>query len=157
ADGRRTPVRDRPQGRAVRGGAVSAGRVSGLALRLDEGAAGARGGGRHAEIGHYPSCCDDHSFDPNSRSPPMLRLASSTILAVLVCVVGNSQPEGEKETVKVGILHSLTGTMADSEQPMAHAEMLAIQEINDAGGVLGKNIDAIARDCKSEFATTFPE
>jgi urea transport system substrate-binding protein len=87
----------------------------------------------------------------------MTRFAAPALLATLFCVVGFSQPPGDAETVKVGILHSLTGTMAESEQPMVHAEMLAIQEINDAGGVLGKRIDAIARDCESMFTTTFPE
>jgi urea transport system substrate-binding protein len=41
------------------------------------------------------------------------------------------------DTIKVGILHSLSGTMAISEQSVVDAELLAIEEINAAGGVLG--------------------
>jgi ABC-type branched-subunit amino acid transport system substrate-binding protein len=42
--------------------------------------------------------------------------------------------------IKVGILHSLSGTMAISEKSVVDAEQLAIEEINKAGGVLGKQI-----------------
>ena len=41
------------------------------------------------------------------------------------------------DTIKVGILHSLSGTMAISETTVVDAEELAIKEINAAGGVLG--------------------
>ena len=40
-------------------------------------------------------------------------------------------------TIPVGILHSLSGTMAISEVSVRDAELLAIEEINTAGGVLG--------------------
>ena len=39
------------------------------------------------------------------------------------------------DTVKVGILHSLTGTMAISESTLVDTEKMAIDEINAAGGV----------------------
>lgn len=54
------------------------------------------------------------------------------------------------ETVKVGLLHSLSGTMAISETSVRDAELLAIEEINAAGGVLGKQIEAIEEDGASE-------
>ena len=60
-------------------------------------------------------------------------------------------------TVKVGILHSLTGTMAISEISLKDAELMAIEEINEAGGVLGKKIDAIVEDPQSKFTDVFPE
>ncbi len=44
------------------------------------------------------------------------------------------------DTVKVGILHSITGTMALSEAGSVEAEKLAIEQINASGGVLGINI-----------------
>ncbi len=53
-------------------------------------------------------------------------------------------------TVKVGILHSLSGTMAISETSVRDAEMLAINEINAAGGVFGKQIVAVQEDGASE-------
>src|SRR5437588_427811 len=60
-------------------------------------------------------------------------------------------------TIKVGILHSLTGTMAISEAPLKDAELLAIEEINQAGGVLGKQIEAVVEDPQSRFTGVFPD
>ncbi|NJN29447.1 MAG: urea ABC transporter substrate-binding protein [Synechococcales cyanobacterium RM1_1_8] len=57
------------------------------------------------------------------------------------------------ETVKVGILHSLSGTMAISETTVVDAEELAIKEINAAGGILGKQIEAIKEDGASDWPT----
>ncbi|MGB5972192.1 MAG: urea ABC transporter substrate-binding protein [Nodosilinea sp.] len=60
---------------------------------------------------------------------------------------------GDGEAVKVGILHSLSGTMAISETTVVDAEQLAIKEINDAGGVLGKQIEAVVEDGASDWPT----
>ncbi|WP_414563264.1 MULTISPECIES: urea ABC transporter substrate-binding protein [unclassified Anabaena] len=57
------------------------------------------------------------------------------------------------DTIKVGILHSLSGTMAISERSVVDAERLAIKEINTAGGVLGKQIEAITEDGASNWDT----
>ncbi|WP_414544456.1 urea ABC transporter substrate-binding protein [Nostoc sp. CCY0012] len=57
------------------------------------------------------------------------------------------------DTIKVGILHSLSGTMAISERSVVDAERLAIKEINAAGGVLGKQIEAITEDGASNWDT----
>jgi len=54
------------------------------------------------------------------------------------------------ETVKVGVLQSLTGTMAISEVTVKNAEVMAIDEINAAGGVMGKQIEAIVEDGASD-------
>jgi urea transport system substrate-binding protein len=54
-------------------------------------------------------------------------------------------------TIKVGILHSLSGTMAISEKSVVDAEQLAISEINAKGGVLGKQIEAIVEDGASNW------
>lgn len=56
-------------------------------------------------------------------------------------------------TIKVGILHSLSGTMAISEKSVVDAENLAIKEINAQGGVLGKQIEAITEDGASNWDT----
>ena len=58
--------------------------------------------------------------------------------------------EKKAETVKVGLLHSLSGTMSISETAVRDAELLAISEINQNGGVLGKQIEAIQADGASE-------
>lgn len=57
------------------------------------------------------------------------------------------------ETIKVGILHSLSGTMAISEVSVKDAELLAIEEINAAGGVLGKQIEPVLEDGASDWPT----
>ncbi|OUC12480.1 MAG: urea ABC transporter substrate-binding protein [Alkalinema sp. CACIAM 70d] len=60
---------------------------------------------------------------------------------------------GSGNTIKVGILHSLSGTMAISEKSVVDAELLAIEEINKAGGVLGKQIEPITEDGQSTWPT----
>jgi urea transport system substrate-binding protein len=50
----------------------------------------------------------------------------------------------------VGVLHSLTGTMAISEVTVENATKMAIDEINAAGGVNGKQITAVVEDGASE-------
>lgn len=57
------------------------------------------------------------------------------------------------DTVKVGILHSVTGTMAISETGSVEAEKLAIEQINAMGGVLGRKIEIIQEDGASDWPT----
>ena len=57
------------------------------------------------------------------------------------------------ETVTVGILHSITGTMAISETGSTQAEKLAIKQINESGGVLGRQIEYIQEDGASDWPT----
>ncbi len=54
------------------------------------------------------------------------------------------------DTIKVGILHSLSGTMSISEPSLKDAEIMAIEEINAKGGVLGKQIEYVIEDGASE-------
>ena len=56
-------------------------------------------------------------------------------------------------TVKVGILHSITGTMALSEAGSVQAEKLAIDQINKQGGVLGRKIEVVQEDGASDWPT----
>lgn len=93
----------------------------------------------------------------------MKRRKMTAILAVLALAAGaisgcgsNSKASDGQETVKVGLLHSLTGSMAISEEAVRDAEVLAIEEINAAGGVNGAQIEYIEEDGASEpsaFAT----
>lgn len=57
------------------------------------------------------------------------------------------------DTVTVGILHSLTGTMAISETGAQEAEKLAIKQINESGGILGRQIKIIQEDGASDWPT----
>jgi urea transport system substrate-binding protein len=60
--------------------------------------------------------------------------------------------EHHKKTLKIGLLHSLTGTMAASEKPLIDAATLAIEELNAKGGVLGQPIEAVIVDGQSNDA-----
>ena len=62
----------------------------------------------------------------------------------------HAHPQG----VRLGLLHALTGPMAISEKTMVEAELLAIEEINAAGGVLGKRIEPVVADTASDAAAT---
>jgi urea transport system substrate-binding protein len=55
--------------------------------------------------------------------------------------------------IKVGVLHSRTGTMAISERAVIDATLLAIDEIKDKGGLLGRPVEAVVEDGESNSAT----
>ena len=57
------------------------------------------------------------------------------------------------DTIKVGILHSLSGTMSISEVSVKDATLLALNEINAAGGIMGKQIEPIIEDGASDWPT----
>jgi urea transport system substrate-binding protein len=57
------------------------------------------------------------------------------------------------EPVVVGVLHSMSGTMADSEAPVVDAVLFAIDEVNKAGGVLGRPVKPVIADGKSDADT----
>ena len=57
------------------------------------------------------------------------------------------------DSIKVGILHSLTGTIAIAEASVVDAEKLAIEEINAAGGVMGKKLEVVVEDGASDWPT----
>jgi urea transport system substrate-binding protein len=56
-----------------------------------------------------------------------------------------------KDTIKVGILHSLSGTMAISETVLKDTALMAIEEINAKGGVLGKKLEPVVVDPASNW------
>lgn len=76
---------------------------------------------------------------------------TSSSAAVSSGSASGSAETSSGETIKVGILHSLSGTMAISEVSVKDAEMMAIEEINAAGGVLGKKIEPIIEDGASDW------
>ncbi|MFJ2472445.1 urea ABC transporter substrate-binding protein [Streptomyces sp. NPDC087659] len=64
-----------------------------------------------------------------------------------------AQADTSGDTVKVGLLNSLSGTMAISEVTVHNALLLAVKEINAAGGVLGKKLKPISQDGASDWPT----
>lgn len=59
----------------------------------------------------------------------------------------------EGDTIKVGVLHSLSGTMSISEVSVKDATLLAIEEINAAGGIMGKMLEPVVEDGASDWPT----
>ncbi len=66
---------------------------------------------------------------------------------------GGAAADTSGDTVKVGLLNSLSGTMAISEVTVRDSLLLAVEEINAAGGVLGKKIQPISEDGASDWPT----
>ena len=91
-----------------------------------------------------------------TRMKRFLAVLSAVALAATMltaCGSGGGSSSGDGDTVKVGLLHSLTGSMAISEKSVRDAEVLAIKEINAAGGVNGKQIEYVEEDGASEPST----
>jgi urea transport system substrate-binding protein len=80
----------------------------------------------------------------------MTRYGTGVAVAALLSALSISAHAAD--TVKVGILQSLTGTMAISEVTVKNAEAMAIDEINASGGVMGKKIEAVVEDGASDPA-----
>src|SRR5690242_1265056 len=83
-------------------------------------------------------------------------MAAATLLSLAAC--GESESSGgtaaaSGNTIKVGVLHSLSGTMAISEVTVKNSELMAIDEINAAGGVLGKKLQPVVEDGASDWPT----
>ncbi|MDA3962940.1 MAG: urea ABC transporter substrate-binding protein [Planctomycetota bacterium] len=72
------------------------------------------------------------------------------IQALLLAVV-MANPLRAEETIKVGVLHSLSGTMAISETSLRDVVLMAIDEVNAAGGVLGKKVEGVVVDPASDW------
>lgn len=80
----------------------------------------------------------------------MVKLSKLAIAALLSTVLG-SQAYAADDTVKIGVLHSLSGTMAISETSLKDTLLMLVEEQNKKGGVLGKNIEAVVVDPASNW------
>jgi branched-chain amino acid transport system substrate-binding protein len=77
------------------------------------------------------------------------------VVALAICaalaLVGCGKQGGA--TIKVGMINNMTGSQASLDAPSANGAKLAAKEINAAGGILGKKIELVAYDGKSDAAT----
>jgi urea transport system substrate-binding protein len=80
----------------------------------------------------------------------ILRTAAAALLAACAYVSPASQARAQ-ETIKVGILHSLSGTMAISETTLKDVMLMLIEEQNKKGGLLGKKLEAVVVDPASNW------
>jgi urea transport system substrate-binding protein len=69
----------------------------------------------------------------------------------LAMTAGVSATASAQETIKVGILHSLSGTMAISETTLKDVMLMLIEEQNKKGGLLGKQLEAVVVDPASNW------
>jgi urea transport system substrate-binding protein len=83
------------------------------------------------------------------RHPLFSKLRNVAIAALAVATLAPAARA--QDTIKVGVLHSLTGTMAISEVSLRDVVMMAVDEINAEGGVLGKQIEPVIVDPASDW------
>ena len=75
----------------------------------------------------------------------VIKLALPAV-ATLACATAQAQ-----QTIKVGVLHSLSGTMAISETTLKDTMLMLIEEQNKKGGLLGKKLEAVVVDPRSDW------
>lgn len=73
----------------------------------------------------------------------------ATVLAAALSSIGMAAHAAD--TIKVGILHSLSGTMAISETALKETALMTIDQINKAGGVMGKKLEPVVVDPASNW------
>ena len=81
----------------------------------------------------------------------MQRRFTLQVLTAAVALAGTGIAFAQQDTIKVGILHSLSGTMAISETVLKDTALMAIEEINAKGGVLGKKLEPVVVDPASNW------
>ena len=79
------------------------------------------------------------------------KLLNTLAAAALGTAILWATPASAEDTIKVGVLHSLSGTMAISETTLKDAMLMLIDEQNKKGGVLGKKLEAVVVDPASDW------
>src|SRR6202795_4721155 len=90
-----------------------------------------------------------HSFHAVAKRPNSRRWLAAA--AGFVMGLAMALPAQAQETIKVGILHSLSGTMAISETTLKDVMLMLIDEQNKKGGLLGKKLEAVVVDPASNW------
>jgi urea transport system substrate-binding protein len=87
-----------------------------------------------------------------------MKVATVSTMVAVAMLTGCAKKEAEvaapaapAETIKVGVLHSLSGTMAISETTLKDTVLMMIDEQNKKGGVLGKQLEAVVVDPASDW------
>jgi len=74
-----------------------------------------------------------------------------TITSLALAAAAASLPAQAADTIKVGVLHSLSGTMAISETALKDMVLMSIEDVNAHGGVLGKKLEPVVVDPASNW------
>jgi urea transport system substrate-binding protein len=80
-----------------------------------------------------------------------MSISRRIILAGAVSLAAMTTSFAQSDTIKVGILHSLSGTMAISETTLKDVMLMLIEEQNKKGGLLGKKLEAVVVDPASNW------
>ncbi|UOK73224.1 urea ABC transporter substrate-binding protein [Ancylobacter polymorphus] len=78
-------------------------------------------------------------------------MAGRALVGAAALALAGGGVASAQETIKVGVLHSLSGTMAISETTLKDTVLFMVQEQNAAGGVLGKKLEAVVVDPASNW------
>ena len=73
------------------------------------------------------------------------------LIIMLLCMSNFSFADGHAKPIKIGILHSLSGTMAISETTLKDTMLMLIEQQNKKGGILGRKIEPIVVDPASNW------
>src|ERR1700723_2984775 len=84
-------------------------------------------------------------------TPMSRRRWLSATAGLILGLAGFSSAKAADDTIKVGILHSLSGTMAISETTLKDVMLMLIDEQNQKGGLLGKKLEAVGVDPASNW------
>ncbi len=79
------------------------------------------------------------------------KAACATAVAAALTVPLANPVLAEEDTIKVGILHSLSGTMAISETTLKDVMLMLIEQQNEKGGLLGKKLEPVVVDPASDW------
>jgi len=77
-------------------------------------------------------------------------LLGSAVLAALAIASGSLQPAAAQDTIKIGAPYNVTGALSSVDAPALNGAKLKVEEINAAGGVLGKKLELATYDTKTD-------
>src|SRR5499427_7584771 len=150
---------------------ILAARATRLAARLGSPAPDQRGGATaYGAVQAWHAACDSavaSGFEPFAarqqkdiamhtsigavaKRPSARRLLAATA-GLAFGLAAAALPAQAQDTIKVGILHSLSGTMAISETTLKDVMLMLIEEQNKKGGLLGKKLEAVVVDPASNW------
>lgn len=83
----------------------------------------------------------------------LMRMAAAALSLTMAATMFSGCGDSESSDIKIGLLFSKTGATAITEECMINAAEMAIDEINEAGGVNGKKLTYVFEDYATDAAT----
>lgn len=101
------------------------------------------------------SAQDSGIIPETTRGPALPRSVAmgkpAVAMAALAMLAASASLQAQDDTIKVGVLHSLSGTMAISETTLKDTMLMLIDQQNQKGGLLGKQLEAVVVDPASDW------